>query len=173
MTKGASLATKIVIHVYDERTHAIHPYDDSTDRRFVFGNFLPSIQPEQRDIYGTALKRLLRSPDTTAIVLTPATARDELMGFSVATPDALVFVYVAYAYRRGRVGFHYGSELARVATRNQDRSLHGEMHGLHLMASKPIPCALWTRAASRMAGKGFPWYFDLDQNEKLKELGRR
>lgn len=177
-TPSPATDRRIVIRPYDERAHAFRPYERDRDRRFVFGTFLPAVgdtpgtMSDSREAHGRALERVLRGPDVRAVVLTPSGSPDELMGWAVATSRALVFVHVAYQYRRGRLGFHYGSALVEAATGADGRHFWAEMHGC-VHKGPAIPCALWTRAASRMAAKGFPWRYDLDEHEKLIELGTR
>jgi hypothetical protein len=76
------------------------------------------------------------------------------MGWAVAMPDALAFAYVRFAYRRGKLGMHLGSQL------------------IALVAGETAKAAIWTMDASRMADHGFPIRYDLDAHEQFTALAR-
>ena len=138
---------------FAEYTERAHP--------FVFGTFAaslrdtPSVTAENRRLYEHALKRLLREPGTKTAMVTPAGESDELMGWAVASETALVYVYVRFAYRRGKLGAHLGTALLELVTGNRS-----------------TPAAIWTMDASRMAAAGFPLRYDLDENERFRQLAR-
>lgn len=138
---------------------------DNRHMQFVFGTFLDSLRDnpgstsESVQSHERALARALRGPDARTIVVTPAGYPDEMIGWAVALPTCFVFAYVRYANRRGRLGHHFGSDMVN-----------------RLWPQTPIasvtPAAIWTRAASRMASKGFPARYDIDENEKFLQLAR-
>jgi hypothetical protein len=138
---------------YAEYSEHAHP--------FVFGTFAcslrdtPGITAENRRLYEHALKRLLREPGTRTVLVTPAGEPDELMGWAVASPTALVYVYVRFHYRRGKLGPHIGTALIELVT-----------------GDRASPAAIWTTDASRMAAHGFPLRYDLDENERFRQLAR-
>ena len=127
---------------------------------FVVGTFSDCLQAESwmtsesRHVHERALLRALRDPSALAIVVTPRGYPDELIGWSVAMPTALLFAYVRYPFRRGRLGHHFGTDL------------------IERVCQSWVPCAVWTRAASRMAAKGFPTRYDIDEHEKFLQLAR-
>lgn len=126
---------------------------------WVFGTFAESlratrdIRAEDRLLYEHALKRLLKEPVTKAVALTPNGEPGELMGWAVATPTSLVYAYVRYPYRRGKLGAHLGTALIREVYAGE-------------------AAAIWTVDASRMAAAGFKLRYDLDQHEAFKQLAR-
>lgn len=138
---------------FAEYSPASHP--------FVFATFVdsmretPAIGADARRLYDHALKRLLREPGTRTVVVTPAGSPDEFMGWAVASPTALVYAYVRHAYRRGKLGAHLGTALIELVTGN-----------------RATPAAIWTLDASRMAASGFPLRYDLDENERFRQLAR-
>ena len=113
------------------------------------------MQPGERQDYESALKRLMRDPSTVAAVVTPRGDRDEFMGWAVATPTCLVYVYVRFPYRRGRIGAHVGTALIEAVTGRRETS-----------------AAIWTLDASRMAAHGYPIRYDLEENLRFKQLAR-
>lgn len=136
-------------------------YTDAA-RPFVFSTFAdsmadtPGICAENRRLYEFSLKRLLREPGTRTALVTPHGSPDEFMGWAVASPTSLVYVYVRHHYRRGKIlQTHVGTWLIEVVT-----------------GSRETPVAIWTTDASRMAASGFPLRYDLDENEKFRQLAR-
>lgn len=136
-------------------------YTDSA-RAFLFSTFsdslreTPGMDAGKRSTYERALERALRAPDTRTALVTPSGSPDELLGWAVSVPTALVYVYVRFPYRRGKLlGMHLGTDLIERVT--GDRS---------------TPVALWTLDASRMAAHGYPIRFDLDEHERFKQLAR-
>jgi hypothetical protein len=133
--------------------------------RFVVGTFWaslrdnPGVRVDERNVYERALARVLRDPGASTCVVCPVGAPDEMIGWAVALPTALIFAYTHYRFRRGRfLGHHFGRDMVgRVSSSKSDDVL---------------PLAIWTRAASRMAGKGFPIRYDLDEHEKFINLAR-
>lgn len=144
-----NLATHISFAAYTERAHP-----------FVFGTFSDSlkqthsISTQSRLTYENALKRLMLEPTTRSIVVVPAGESDEFMGWAVASPSYLAYVYVRHCYRR-KAGLHLGTALIELATGN-----------------RATPFAIWTNDASRMAASGFPIRYDLDEHERFKALAR-
>jgi len=138
---------------FSEYTEAAHP--------FVFTTFADSMREtrsigaDNRRLYEHALKRLLREPGTRTVLATPAGEPDELMGWAVAMPTSLVYVYVRWAYRRGKLGAHLGSALIELAT-----------------GKRATTAAIWTIDASRMAAHGYPISYDLDEHERFRQLAR-
>ena len=144
----------IVSHLaFAEYSESAHP--------FVFGTFqdslrgTPSISADNRRLYEHALKRLLLDASTKTALVTPAGAPDELMGWAVASPTALIYVYVRFGWRRGKPGAHLGTALIELVTGNRQ-----------------TPAAIWTMDASRMAASGYPIRYDLDENERFRQLAR-
>jgi len=148
--RPAGIASHLAFAEYTEAAHG-----------FVFGTFSHSLREtpgnsaESRLTYEHALKRLLRTPGTKTVMVTPAGESGELMGWAVATESALIYVYVRYAYRRAKLGAHLGTALIELVTGN-----------------RATPAAIWTLDASRMAAAGYPIRYDLDENEKLRQLAR-
>jgi hypothetical protein len=106
-----------------------------------------------------ALTRALDSKMTKTVIASPSGHPDVFLGYAIALGDALLFAYVRYANRRGRLGHRFGSDLI-------GRVIDGR-------TSAHIPVILWTRAASRMAANGYPIRFDLDEYEKFTNWTRR
>lgn len=137
-----------------------HVYTDA-HRPFVFGTFqeslteTPSITSDTRRLYEHALKRAMMDPSTRAVVLVPRGAPDEFLGWAVASDTALLYVYVRFPYRRGKLGEHLGTSLIERVTLDRE-----------------MPLAIWTMDASRMAASGFPFRYDLDENERFRQLAR-
>lgn len=130
---------------------------------FVMGTFWesvreqPNVEAVSRQTYERALARTLRAPDTRSVVVSPSGYPDEMIGWAVAMPTCLVFAYVRYPDRRGRLGHHFGADIiGRVAR----------------FGGGVLPLAIWTRAASRMAAKGFPARYDIDEHERFLKLAR-
>ena len=139
--------------------------------RFVMGTFWaslrdnPGVRKDERETYERALARALRDPGATSCVVSPAGEPEEMIGWAVALPGlrnvalpALAFAYVHYKFRRGRfLGHHFGRDIIGRVARTEGNVL---------------PLAIWTRAASRMAAKGFPARYDIDEHERFINLAR-
>lgn len=98
------------------------------------------------------LDRVLRDVRVRTVVASPSGHPDVYLGWAVSLFGAVVFAYVAYESRRGGLGTCL---LETVSP-----------------ATSPWRFAFWTRAAARMAAKGYPCVYDLAAHEALKELAR-
>jgi hypothetical protein len=127
---------------------------------FVFSTFGDSLRhtDDARDIIllRNALQRALRDTDCAAVVATPASDNDELLGWAVGMRGALLYAYVRFPYRRSKLGFH----------RLGDRLISS------VVGDGTVPSALWTRDASQMAAAGYPIRYDLDAHERFRQLAR-
>jgi len=140
--------------------------------QFVCGTFsdavreTPGTKSETWTLGERALTRAIRDPQAKTCVVFPAGYPDELIGWALSMPTCLVFAYVRYSHRRGRVlGHHFGIDLlTRVANL--------PIVDAAFDADASVPVAIWTRSASRMAARGFPIRYDLDEHEKFLQLAR-
>jgi len=98
------------------------------------------------------LDRVLRDVRVRTAVVSPTGYPDTYLGWAVAFCGAVVFAYVAYESRRGGLGTCL---LETVSP-----------------GSNPWRFAFWTRAANRMAAKGYPCVYDLDAHESLLSMAR-
>lgn len=106
-------------------------------------------EERKRDV--RILLRVLRDPRARSTVAVPHGFPDDFLGWSLALDGALVFAYVGYRHRRQGLGSYLMGKVTPDA-------------------GKPWRLAYWTRAASRMALKGFPVTHDLDAYEALLQL---
>ena len=144
------LSPHLAFSAYSE---AAHPFVFGTFARSLRGT--ESISPSDRITYEHAIKRLLRDPGTRAAMVTPAGEPDELMAWAIGSEGCLVYAYVRYEYRLGKIGSHIGRELIEFVA-----------------GGRPCPAAIWTIDASRMAAHGYPIRYDLDRNQQLRQLAR-
>jgi hypothetical protein len=118
---------------------------------------MPGMTSEIRAAYDRAFARVLRDPTARAEVVTPRGYPDQKFGWAVSLPSCLVFAYVRYEARRGRLGHHFGMPLIRRVWSD---------------LGNVIPICIWTHAASRMSKRGVPLRYDLDEHEKFLQLAR-
>lgn len=137
-------------------------------RAFVFSTFSESLRQTGVDrtdrlAYERAMGRAMLEPDARTCIVSPAGHPEEFLGWSVALPDALLYVYVRFDYRRGKCAPVLGEEGRHIGHR-----LIKHVDGVW----SQVPAALWTKDASRMAAAGYPIRYDLDQHERFRQLAR-
>lgn len=135
-------------------------YSEAVHHPFVFSTFCDSLR-SSHDFNSVrklenSLRRALIDPDASTAVATPKGEPDELLGWAVGLRGILLYAYVRFPYRQGKIIKRVGDTLIRMVA-------NGETG---------YRAAMWTLDASRMAAHGYPIRYDLDAHCEFTKLAR-